>query len=264
MHDGNLPALIILRFPTTTPLGRIPGALTPQAYVAQNDHALGRVVDIVSHSRYWASTAIFSIEDDSQNGPDHVDDQRTTFYLASPYAAPGVHHAQYTTSSVMRTIELLLGLPPMTIYDTLAPPMYDAFASAARPAALRRHRAADRRHREERTHRVRSGAERAHGFPRCGRGRSTRTQRHPRARSGTRASSHDPLVLAGTTFAASAVEFVEAATIVMAVGVANGWRPALAGTIAATLALIVLVGDVRRCSPTPLRYAWIEWLPARF
>jgi hypothetical protein len=57
-----------------------------------------------------------------------VDDQRTTFYLASPYAAPGVHHAHYTTSSVVRTIELLLGLPPMTIYDALAPPMYDAFA----------------------------------------------------------------------------------------------------------------------------------------
>ena len=128
VHDGNLPALIILRLPNDHTSGTYPGALTPQAYVAQNDHALGRVVDIVSHSRYWASTAIFSIEDDSQNGPDHVDDQRTTFYLASPYAAPGVHHAQYTTSSVLRTIELLLGLPAMTIYDALAPPMYDAFA----------------------------------------------------------------------------------------------------------------------------------------
>ncbi len=127
-RNGNLPALTILRLPNDHTSGTYPGALTPQAYVAQNDHALGRVVDIVSHSRYWASTAIFAIEDDSQNGPDHVDDQRTTFYLASAYAAPGVHHAQYTTSSVVRTIELLLGLPPMTIYDALAPPMYDAFA----------------------------------------------------------------------------------------------------------------------------------------
>ncbi len=127
VRNGNLPALIILRLPNDHTSGTYPGALTPQAYVAQNDHALGRVVDVVSHSRYWASTAIFAIEDDSQNGPDHVDDQRTTFYLASPYAAPGVHHAHYTTSSVVRTIELLLGLPPMTIYDTLAPPMYDAF-----------------------------------------------------------------------------------------------------------------------------------------
>jgi YVTN family beta-propeller protein len=125
--NGNLPALIILRLPNDHTAGTYPGALSPQAFVAQNDHALGRVVDIVSHSRYWGSTAILSIEDDSQNGPDHVDDQRTTFYLASPYAAPGVHHAQYTTSSVLRTIELILGLPPMTIYDALAPPMYDAF-----------------------------------------------------------------------------------------------------------------------------------------
>ena len=125
---GDLPSLVILRLPNDHTFGTYPGALTPQAYVAQNDHALGRVVDVVSHSRYWGSTAIFAIEDDSQNGPDHVDDQRTTFYLASPYAAPGVHHAQYTTSSVVRTIELLLGLPPMTIYDALAPPMYDAFA----------------------------------------------------------------------------------------------------------------------------------------
>ena len=126
-RNGNLPALIIIRLPNDHTMGTYPGALTPQAYVAQNDHALGRIVDVVSHSRYWASTAIFAIEDDSQNGPDHVDDQRTTFYLASPYAARGVHHAHYTTSSVLRTIELLLGLPPMTIYDTLAPPMYDAF-----------------------------------------------------------------------------------------------------------------------------------------
>jgi hypothetical protein len=127
-RDGNLPALEIVRLPNDHTAGTYPGALTPQAYVAQNDHAFGRIVDAVSHSRYWASTAIFAIEDDSQNGPDHVDDQRTTFYLASPYAAPGVHHAHYTTSSVVRTIELLLGLPPMTIYDAVAPPMYDAFA----------------------------------------------------------------------------------------------------------------------------------------
>ena len=126
--NGNLPALVIVRLPNDHTQGTRPGAWTPQAYVAQNDHALGRIVDVVSHSRYWGSTAIFAIEDDAQNGPDHVDDQRTTFYLASPYAAPGVHYTQYTTSSVMRTMELLLGLPPMTIYDALAPPMYDAFA----------------------------------------------------------------------------------------------------------------------------------------
>lgn len=128
VRDDDLPALEIVWLPNDHTSGTRPGALTPQAYNAQNDHAFGRLVDAVSHSKYWASTAIFSIEDDSQNGPDHVDDQRTTFYLISPYAAPGVHHAHYTTSSVLHTIELLLGLPPMTIYDRLAPPMYDAFA----------------------------------------------------------------------------------------------------------------------------------------
>jgi DNA-binding beta-propeller fold protein YncE len=126
-RNGNLPALTIMRLPNDHTSGTRPGVLTPQAYVAQNDHALGRIVDAVSHSRYWGSTVILAIEDDAQNGPDHVDDQRTTFYLASSYAAPGVHHAQYTTSSVLRTVELLLGLPPMTIYDALAAPMYDAF-----------------------------------------------------------------------------------------------------------------------------------------
>ena len=129
VRDNDLPALEIIWLPNDHTMGTRAGELTPQAYVATNDHAMGRIVDAVSHSRYWASTAIFSIEDDAQNGPDHVNNQRTTFYLVSPYAAPGVHHAQYTTSSVIRTIELLLGLPAMTIYDALAPPMYDAFTT---------------------------------------------------------------------------------------------------------------------------------------
>jgi YVTN family beta-propeller protein len=127
VRQGTLPALEIMWLPNDHTMGTRPGALTPQAYVAQNDHAFGRIVDTVSHSPYWATTAIFAIEDDSQNGPDHVNDQRTTFYLASPYAKPGVHHEHYSTTSVIRTIELLLGMPPMTIYDATAPPMYDAF-----------------------------------------------------------------------------------------------------------------------------------------
>jgi YVTN family beta-propeller protein len=123
----DLPPLEIVRLPNDHTSGTKPGTLTPQAYVAQNDHAFGRLVDAVSHSKYWSSTAIFAIEDDAQNGPDHVDDQRTTFYLASPYAAAGTHHAHYSTSGVVRTIELLLGLSPMSIYDAVAPPLYDAF-----------------------------------------------------------------------------------------------------------------------------------------
>ena len=124
-----LPALEIIRLPNDHTSGTRPGALTPQAFVAQNDHALGRIVDRVSHSPYWAKTVVIALEDDAQNGPDHVDDQRMTIYVASPYAAPGVHHAHYTTSSIVRTIELFLGLSPMSIYDAVAPPLYDAFAS---------------------------------------------------------------------------------------------------------------------------------------
>ncbi len=125
--DGSLPALLIVRLPNDHTQGTRPGELTPQAYVAQNDYAFGEIVDTVSHSPYWATTAIFAIEDDAQNGPDHVDDQRTTLYVASPYALPGTHHRAYTTASVLHTIELILGLPPMSIYDAVAQPLYDAF-----------------------------------------------------------------------------------------------------------------------------------------
>ncbi len=127
-QNGGLPALEIIRLPNDHTSGTKPGAWTPQAYVAENDLAFGEIVAAVSHSRYWKSTAIFAIEDDAQNGPDHVSDQRTTFYLASPYASRGVHHAHYTTAAVLRTIELLLGLPPMSIYDAVASPLYDAFS----------------------------------------------------------------------------------------------------------------------------------------
>jgi YVTN family beta-propeller protein len=128
-RSGDLPALEIVRLPNDHTRGTTPGALTPQAYVAQNDAALGKIVDVVSHSRFWRSTAIFVIEDDAQDGPDHVDEHRTTFLLASPYAKGGVQHAMYTTAGVLRTIELILGLPPMTTYDAHALPLYAAFTA---------------------------------------------------------------------------------------------------------------------------------------
>lgn len=129
--NNNLPALEIVRLPNDHTAGTRRLLPAPSAYVAQNDHAFGRLVDAVSHSQYWAHTAIFAIEDDAQNGPDHVSDQRTTLYVASPYAAPGVHRARYSTSSLMHTMELMLGLHPLSIYDAVAPPMYDAFTSKA-------------------------------------------------------------------------------------------------------------------------------------
>lgn len=128
-NAGNLPQLEIVYLPDDHTSGTRPGMRTPFAYVQTNDWAVGRLVDQVSHSRYWKSTAIFIVEDDAQNGPDHVSDQRSTFYLASPYARRGVHHAHYSTVSVLHTIELLLGLQPLSIYDETARPLYDAFAT---------------------------------------------------------------------------------------------------------------------------------------
>jgi len=129
VKNGNLPAFEIVRLPNDHTAYTAAGKLTPAAMVAQNDLAFGRIVDAVSHSPYWKSTAIFAIEDDAQNGPDHVSAQRTTFYLASPYARGGVQHAHYSTAGVLRTIELILGLPPMTAYDASARPMYAAFGT---------------------------------------------------------------------------------------------------------------------------------------
>lgn len=130
-RSGNLPALEIVRLPNDHTAGTRAGALTPQAFVAQNDYAFGRLLEAVSHSRYWKETAIFAIEDDAQNGADHVDEQRTTFYLASPYARPGVHHEHYSTAGVLRTIELILGFAPLSAYDASARPLYDAFTPRA-------------------------------------------------------------------------------------------------------------------------------------
>ncbi len=128
-HD--LPQLEIVYFPNDHTAGTQPGMPTPQAYIAMNDWMVGDLVETVSHSPYWKSTAIFVLEDDAQNGPDHVSDQRSTFYIASPYARGGVQHGHYSTISFVHTIELVLGLPPLSIYDATARPLYDAFATTA-------------------------------------------------------------------------------------------------------------------------------------
>ena len=127
--NRTLPALEIVRFPRDHTEGTRAGSVTPQGMVADNDRAVGLLVDTVSHSRDWDSTAIFILEDDAQNGADHVDEQRSTFYLASPYAKAGLHHAHYTTASVLRTIEIVLGMPPLSTYDAGALPLYDAFTA---------------------------------------------------------------------------------------------------------------------------------------
>jgi DNA-binding beta-propeller fold protein YncE len=124
-----LPQLEIVRFPRDHTSGTRAGGVTPQGMVADNDLAVGKLVEAVSHAPDWSSTAIFVIEDDAQNGPDHVDEQRSTFYLASPYAAGGVQHAMYTQASVLRTMEVLLGLGPMSAYDAGAAPLTAAFTA---------------------------------------------------------------------------------------------------------------------------------------
>jgi hypothetical protein len=98
--------------------------------VADNDLALGRIVEAVSQSKFWKDTAIFVIEDDAQNGPDHVDAHRTVALVLSPYTRHGhVDSTPYSTSSLSRTIELILGLEPMSQFDAAARPMYASFQS---------------------------------------------------------------------------------------------------------------------------------------
>ena len=101
---------------------------TPVAHVADNDRAFGLVVEAVTKSKFWPRTAIFCVEDDAQNGPDHVDAHRTIAFVASPYARRGVRDSTlYSTSSMLRTIELILGLKPMSQFDAAAIPMFASF-----------------------------------------------------------------------------------------------------------------------------------------
>lgn len=104
------------------------GSFTPWACVASNDQALGKMVDAISHSRFWKDTAIFVIEDDAQDGPDHVDAHRTVALVVSPYTKRNhVDSTMYTTVGMLKTMELILGLDPMTQFDETATPMVRSF-----------------------------------------------------------------------------------------------------------------------------------------
>jgi YVTN family beta-propeller protein len=125
---GDMPRLQILRLPNDHTHGATAGFPTPTAYVAENDLAMGLIVEAVSRSKFWPQTAIFVVEDDAQNGPDHVDAHRTTAFVISPYTKHGaVDSTMYSTSSMLRTIELILGLKPMSQYDAAATPMFNSF-----------------------------------------------------------------------------------------------------------------------------------------
>jgi len=127
-----LPQFILLYLPCDHTGGTRPGGPTPQASVADNDLAVGRVVEAVSHSAYWDDTAIFVIEDDAQDGADHVDAHRSTAFVISKYAPradrPFVDSHFYTTVSMIHTMEELLGLPPMNLFDAYAPLMTALFS----------------------------------------------------------------------------------------------------------------------------------------
>jgi hypothetical protein len=128
--EGGFPQLTILKLPNDHTAGTKVGAPTPAAYVADNDLALGRVVEAVTKSQFWKETAIFVLEDDAQNGPDHVDAHRSPALIISPYTRrKAVDSTMYSTSSMLRTIELILGLKPMSQFDAAARPMYNAFTS---------------------------------------------------------------------------------------------------------------------------------------
>ncbi|OAT82341.1 bifunctional YncE family protein/alkaline phosphatase family protein [Desulfotomaculum copahuensis] len=127
-ESGKLPAVELVRLPNDHTSGTKPGMPTPKAMVADNDYALGQLVEAVSKSRYWKDTAIFVTEDDAQNGPDHVDAHRTIALVISPYTQTGkVDSTFYTTTSMLRTMELIVGVPPMTQFDASATPMINAF-----------------------------------------------------------------------------------------------------------------------------------------
>jgi len=133
-QNNNLPRFITLRLGNDHTSGAAPNRPSPKAQMADNDLALGMIVEGLSRSKFWPRTAIFVLEDDAQNGPDHVDSHRSPAYVISPYArGRGIDSTFYNTVSMLRTMGLILGLRPMTIHDAGARPMAAAFLSRPDP-----------------------------------------------------------------------------------------------------------------------------------
>jgi hypothetical protein len=137
-----LPNFVLLRLPNDHTAGTRPGSPTPNASVADNDLALGRLVEAVSGSPYWNDTAIFVLEDDAQNGADHVDAHRSLALVISKYSPgtaqqPAIDHQFYTTVNLLHTMEVLLGLPPMNNNDAYAPIMAPLFTGAGDQPAFK-------------------------------------------------------------------------------------------------------------------------------
>lgn len=133
-RSGKLPQLIIMHLPNDHTVGTRRDYPTPTAMVADNDLALGRLVELISKSQYWRNSAIFVLEDDAQDGPDHVDARRSVVLAISPYTRRhSVTHASYSTVSVLRTITQILGLGSLTYFDDRAPGLLAEFRDT--PAA---------------------------------------------------------------------------------------------------------------------------------
>ncbi len=128
--EGEMPRLQILRLPNDHTAGASPGRLTPTAFLADNDIGLGMVIEAVTKSKFWPQMAVFIVEDDAQNGSDHVDAHRTIAFAVSPYIKRGsIDSTLYSTTSMLRTMELILGLRPMSQFDATALPMFSSFQS---------------------------------------------------------------------------------------------------------------------------------------
>jgi len=125
---GSMPGLLLVILPNDHTQGTSPGWCTPKACVADNDLGFGKLVEGLSRSRFWKDMAIFAVEDDAQDGVDHIDGHRTTAFVASPYAKRGVVDSTfYSQPSMVKTIELMLGLPALTIFDLVATDMRSSF-----------------------------------------------------------------------------------------------------------------------------------------
>jgi YVTN family beta-propeller protein len=125
--SGDMPQFQIVRLPNDHTAGASAGALTPKALFADNDLALGRMVEALSQTPFWSSTAIFVVEDDAQNGPDHVDSHRSPFLLISPWAKTGVVHRFANTTDIIRTMEEILGLESLSQFDYFGRPLRDVW-----------------------------------------------------------------------------------------------------------------------------------------
>ena len=128
--EGTMPNLTFIQLPSNHTNGARPGASTPQAMVADNDLALGQIVEALTNSKFWPKMAIFVTEDDAQNGVDHVDGHRTVTLAISPYVRRGhVDSTFYSSQSILKSIELILGLPTMSIFDLIAHDMRNSFTA---------------------------------------------------------------------------------------------------------------------------------------